>query len=68
MIADALAEQQRQHEDETKGLKATVDALQKSMAGTVPVIIPEHGAGPGTDNMETWSQFEQGQAKAEAEA
>lgn len=67
MIADALQEQQEAHDQETKSLKATVEALHKSMANTVPVIIPEHGAGPGTEIAPTWSQYEQTEAIYEAQ-
>lgn len=68
LIADALAEQKEAHDQETAGLRATVEALQRSAAGTIPVLVREHGAGVGTDVEETWSQYEQEVAHAEAEA
>jgi hypothetical protein len=68
LIADALAAQQEKHDTETAGLKATVEALQRSMAGTIPVLVREHGGGVGTNVEQTWSLYEQEVAHAEAEA
>jgi hypothetical protein len=42
--------------------------LAQTRAGTPLGTIPDHGAGPGQDIAETWSQAEQEQAKADADA
>lgn len=51
-----------------RGLQETVAALQRMLSGTVPTSVPEHSGGPGTEVAETWSYFDQLQAKAAAEA
>jgi hypothetical protein len=42
--------------------------LAQTRAGTPGGTIPEHGAGFGNDVEETWSQAEQEEARAEANA
>lgn len=50
---------QKAHNAEIAGLKAQVTALAASVAGTVPITIPEHAAGAGLELAQTWSQWEQ---------
>lgn len=50
-----------------KQQQATIEAMQQSVRGSVPTFTPEHGGGTGLDIAETWSQWEQEMAHAEAE-
>jgi hypothetical protein len=61
LINAALAEQAEAH-------NKTLQALAASMRGSVASLVPEHSGGEGTEIAETWSAYEQGLAKAAAEA
>jgi TATA-binding protein-associated factor Taf7 len=47
----------------TRDLAARIRDLENTLAATragLPLtLVPEHGAGPGTDIRESWSQYEQ---------
>lgn len=60
-INRALEQQNAKHQEE-------MDRLLASMRGSVITLVPDHSAGPGTEVAETWSQFEQEQSRAEAQA
>lgn len=64
LIRQELAEANAAHLAEAASLRATIEAMQASMVGTVPVTIPKHGAGAHTNNEQTWSLFEQERARA----
>ena len=66
-----MAEQKRVFAEEamtTSELAAKVRDLENALAATragIPLsLIPEHGAGPGTEISDTWSQAEQEAARA----
>lgn len=61
-ISDALAAQKVSHDAE---LAALYESLRTS--GQIS-YIPTHGAGPGSDVADTWSQYEQQRAYAADEA
>lgn len=63
-----LAKERESHQKEMDSVKAQLDAMAASIAGTVPTLIREHGAGLGTAIHDTWSQFEQDMAHQHAEA
>lgn len=68
LVHQALADQKASHDAEIAGLKTTVEALSKSLAGNVPTFTPEHSAGHGVAIHPTWSQYEQELAYAATEA
>lgn len=59
IVNEALAQQAEAH-------NKTLQALAASMRGSVASLVPEHSGGPGTEISETWSQWEQEQARANA--
>lgn len=68
-IVRAFVEKERaQAATAINDLKVQVESLAKSISGTVPTLIREHGAGNGTATHETWSQWEQELARAAHEA
>ena len=64
LVRQELNEVNAAHLAETASLRATIEAMQASMVGTVPVSIPKHGAGAHTNVEQTWSLFEQERARA----
>ena len=64
LIRQELNEVNAAHLAETASLRATIEAMQASMVGTVPVAIPKHGGGAHTNVEQTWSLFEQERARA----
>lgn len=68
IIRQALAAQADEHSTQMRALSDQVTGLQASIAGSVPILIPENASGPGTDTAETWSQWEQDQAWLAREA
>jgi hypothetical protein len=68
-IVKAFMQREREtHSTEISQLKAQVEALGKSLSGTVPTMIPEHGAGAGLEVHATWSKYEQELQNAAREA
>ena len=63
-----LAKEREAHRKEMDAVNSQLSVLTASIAGTVPTLIREHGAGLGTEVRETWSQFEQDLAHKRAEA
>jgi len=59
MIDKALEQQQATHETEMQDLRDIVTAQQTTLSGLITTVIREHGAGVGTANAPTWSQWEQ---------
>jgi hypothetical protein len=56
--------------DDTPDLESRIRELERNLAaasrGGIPLnTIPLHGAGPGSDIAETWSQADQEAARAE---
>ena len=68
MIDSALEKERESHAAELAERDARIDALQKVNAGLITTLIPEHAGGPGNEIAETWSQYEQELARAEANA
>lgn len=68
IIRQALAAQKSDTDAQMRALTDQIAGLQASISGTVPALIREHGAGPGTDTAETWSQWEQERAWLAREA
>jgi len=68
-IVHAFMEKEREaHGQEVQNLKAQVEAMGRSLSGTVPTMTPEHGAGIGLDVHPTWSKYEQELQHAAREA
>lgn len=73
-LVDAqLAKVRQEHDDamaaqksETDSLRAALEAAQR--AGTPSTNVVEHGAGPGLEIAETWSQAQQTASRADADA
>lgn len=60
MIDAQLAKIQAQHKDEMVALQSQLEAMTAAMATRgVVSLVPTHGAGPGLEVAETWSQWEQ---------
>lgn len=66
-VRQVMAQERASHAAEVNAVKTQLEAMQKSMAGTVPVLIPEHGGGVGVAIHTTWSMYEQQQAIRDAE-
>lgn len=66
-VEEKLAREREAHKTEMAALQANLSALAASVAGSVPTLIREHGAGIGTAIHETWSQFEQELARKRSE-
>lgn len=60
IVSEQLAQRDAQHAEEIKALKDQLDAMTAAMATRgVVSLVPAHGAGPGIEVAETWSQWEQ---------
>lgn len=64
LIRQEMAEADKANAAVVDALKSQVASLQASMIGTIPVSVPKHAAGNGTDNEATWSKYEQELAHA----
>lgn len=60
MITEQLAQRDAQHAEEIKALQDQIAAMTAAMSNRgVVTLVPAHGAGPGIEVADTWSQWEQ---------
>lgn len=60
IVTEQLMQRDAQHAEEIKALKDQIDAMTAAMANRgVVTLTPAHGAGPGVEVADTWSQWEQ---------
>lgn len=61
-----FAEESQSNQDLAKRIRDLENTLAATRAGMPLSLLPEHGAGPGGEVAETWSQYDQEQSIAEA--
>lgn len=59
-----FAEERQDNATLAKKIRDLENALAASRAASPLTLIPEHGAGKGDEIAETWSQYDQEQARA----
>ena len=60
-----FAEESQSSEDLARRIRDLENTLAATRAGMPLSLVPEHGAGPGGEIAETWSQYDQEQSIAE---
>lgn len=63
-----FAEERMTNADLAARIRDLENTLAATRAGMPLTLVPEHGAGPGMEVAETWSAYEQQQAKENSES